>query len=49
MEGLWFDVENKRYTTVVLQSLSLYRCGLMQKTKDIQHFEGNVYFITVVV
>ena len=34
---LWFDVENERYTTLKQNTYISSSCGLMQKTKDIQH------------
>ena len=39
-QQLWFDVENKRYTTERGRSNTVCCCGLMQKTKDIQQYKN---------
>ena len=38
---LWFDVGIKRYTTRGNLPFKERGCGLMQESKDIQHFDNN--------
>ena len=46
---LWFDVGIKRYTTAMEAYDAWKGCGLMQESKDIQHYYKKIEVEVVVV